>query len=319
MNEQSHTTRNAVIIAVLVALALAAAAVVGFAGSGGASVAGRAQSGSVPASAPSSTASSGSSSTDHSSATPSDPSSVHRHATGHLTSSSPPPTSPSHHRTPSTSVTPLRHSIPLDWRTSARLRGPEAYDGFCPATLEYTATITVNHTPADVTYIWNDGTATAPVTVHVTHSPFVVTRSLRPSDSLTGTLALNVLAPEASSSATLHLNVVCIGVSVGHASTNPPAYTGDCSRGITFTTSVQVTVTNGPVLLHYQWVRSDGAAGAVSTAYFGPGTSTQTLTTAWYRTGSSVAGGPEDASEQLWILDGSQPVSNVSNFSVWCV
>jgi hypothetical protein len=193
------------------------------------------------------------------------------------------------------------------------------FEGFCPETLDYAATITVDHVPTDISYTWIDGTSAGLATLHVTHSPVMVTRSLTPADTTMGDISLEVVSPSSVVSNTVHFNVLCTHVTIGHATTNPPAYTGSCVRRITFTTTVPVTVTNGPLVLSYRWVRSDGAVSSVQTAFFGHGTSTQDLTFDWTQSNSSTVGAPDNDWVQLQIVGTPGGVSNQSSFAIWCV
>jgi hypothetical protein len=199
----------------------------------------------------------------------------------------------------------------------ANLTGPVAYQGVCPATLEYSATVTVDPAAtSDVTYNWNDGTASGAATVHLVHGTATITRTVTLSESGSGSVQLQVISPATVSSNTRSFRVECIGDTAGTASTTPLAYTGDCSRRITFTTTAAITVTNGPAAVTYRWLRSDGAPSAVQTVDFGPGTSTQSVSTTWSR---SLSTGPERGWEQLEILTPVAGHSNQSAFSLWCV
>lgn len=183
--------------------------------------------------------------------------------------------------------------------------------------LTYTATITVSHTPADVSYHWNDGSASAGApTLHITHSPATVSRTINPSASTSGALSLDVLGPVPTSSNTAHYSIACQSVSVGHATVTPGAYTGDCSRGITFTFTDTVSVTNGPFVLQYRWVGSDGGIFQTQTLSFGPGSSTQTAHATWTLGGSH---GSQTFSARLEILGDHGTSSNDAAFTIWCV
>ena len=206
------------------------------------------------------------------------------------------------------------HRIPP--HVTVRLSGPATYHGFCPVSLDYTATITVDRTPADISYHWVDGTASGVAHLHVTSSPVTVTRTLDPSSSTAGNIALEIVSPRTATSNPIHFDVECVDVTVGTATTNPPAYSGDCTRGIMFRTDVQVRVAGGPVTLHYRWVRSDGGVSAVQTATFAPGTSSQTLSNTWTL---FQPAGTAHRWVQLQILDGPGWASNQSGFDHACV
>jgi hypothetical protein len=225
-------------------------------------------------------------------------------------------TSPATHTTsPATHTTSPAAPGPL--HVSVSLAGPVAYRGWCPVRMMYAATITVDHTPADLTYHWNDGTASAGApTLHVTHSPVTITRTIDPADSTTGSLSLDVLSPVSASSNVAHFSVMCQSVAVGTATVSPASYTGDCSRGITFTFTGTVSVTNGPLDLEYRWTRSDGSTGPTESLSFGPGSSTQAVHDTWRLGGSH---GSQTFSEQLQVLGDHGTSSNPASFTIWCV
>ena len=229
------------------------------------------------------------------------------HGTGSAHSTAPPPTSTSATRT----------ATPPPTHVSVSLAGPASYRGWCPIALTYTATITVDHTPADISYHWNDGTASAGApTLHVTHSPVTVSRTINPSTSTSGSLSLDVLGPVPASSNSAHFVIACQGVSVSTRPTvSPAAYTGDCSRGITFTFTATVYATNGPFTVQYRWVRSDGP-DATQTLSFGPGSSSQTVHTTWTLSGPA---GRTTRWAYLQILGDHGTTSDPVSFDIWCV
>ena len=209
-------------------------------------------------------------------------------------------------------------SHPVPAVASASLTGPTAYRGLCPATLDYTATLNVTPATSDVTYHWNDGTASGSLdTVHVVHGTVTLTKSVTLSASGSGSLQFEVISPAPASSNTRNFTVQCIGDTADDASTAPNAYTGDCSPGITFTTNDAITVTNGPAVVSYRWLFSDGAQSSVQTLTFGAGTSTQPVSYTWQRW-SSAGTTPEHAWAQLQVLSPVAQNSNRSAFTISC-
>lgn len=168
-------------------------------------------------------------------------------------------------------------------RFGAVKAGPVRYDGSCPASTEFTATVSVKGVTR-FTYRWlrSDGTRGAVRTARA--GAAVKLRERRTFDATTtGWQAVQVLSPRRATSRRAHFAVTCGGAALDATrsdSAAPPAtatakvsgdsHAGACPATLTFTGTVRVS--RVPAAVAYRWVDSDGGALATEHLWFAGGT-----------------------------------------------
>ena len=96
-----------------------------------------------------------------------------------------------------------------------------------------------------------------------------------------GWQAVRILSPASATSERARFSVDCrTTAAVSGISVAPREYIGNCDPGVTFTANATIRVSGGPTTVRYRWLRSDGAASAVESVSFGPGTSERNVSRA---------------------------------------
>ncbi|MFC3986310.1 hypothetical protein [Streptosporangium jomthongense] len=93
---------------------------------------------------------------------------------------------------------------------------------------------------------------------------------------------------------------------------SPTSWSGDCSRGHTFTFTGQISVLLTPETVRYRWIRSDNASAPIQEVHFGLGQTTRSVSTTW------LIGAPGTHSEAIEILSPTHSYSNWASFNLRC-
>jgi hypothetical protein len=237
---------------------------------------------------------------------------------------SPGPTSPGPTSPGRTSPGPIRISV-----SSAHSSSTD-YQGSCPVTLTFAATIAADRGPVDVTYRWiaSDG-ATSPVRTVSFPGSGAQSQAVQttwtlggPGFTFTGWQAIKLLTPTAAQSNHADFSITCTNPRVTvTASAIRDRYTGSCPPPSDKAPSFQavISVSNGPVTVRYRWLTQNGGSSDPSEktiTFSGTGAQQQTV----YFTETSYL--PEQSLTRwiaVYILSPVSVESNHVSFTTSCV
>jgi hypothetical protein len=202
--------------------------------------------------------------------------------------------------------------VPFAVTSVIAISTPTTFNGSCPKTFTFYATITVNG-PGTVTYRWerSDGGYSDIQSIAFSGAG---TKTATLQWDLSGTASgwhrVHVLTPYDAASNPVYYTLNCsagslvTGIIVG---VDQYPFTGPCPKTIHFWGTIAA---NGPGTVTYRWERSDGTAVPDETITF-TAAGSQTVTNLWTR-------GEGNAWQRLHVLTPNDAVSSQIDFALTC-